>query len=379
MKPSLLIFEQRMMGDAVMALPFLRAAKEKYEVYVACSTGSAEQVFQLVLPSDRILAWSPPWIAEQGKYDSRRWLKSGMPEFIRRTRAIRPDIAVSVWPDTRVHLLMALSGAPRRVGLPMVEANYYATHLAWRQRQLKIGKILEGIGNAFTPGGLLTDPAFRAKGDDHHVLSWRAVSEPLGLAWNPTAPWVNPDFGNPVPELAAEVATARAAGRPIWLIHPGARVPERRWPVKNFSQLIAEMLRPVNAFVVWVHSSEVEGDPFQMGADAVCEPRNIKELFAITQLADHVLCNDTGVAHVAAALGKRTVSVFTAGSTELFAPWGSADLVGRRQVCEFHPCLGRCLQPTFICLEAADVDMMRPAMRKVLAEGYSIRHPTIDP
>lgn len=364
----MLVFEQRMMGDAVMALPFIRAAKERYDVYVACSAGG-EQVFQLVLPPERILVWSPPWIAESGKYSRRRWLASGFWEFIQRARAVCPDIAVSVWPDTRMQLLMALSGAPMRVGLPMTALNYYAPHLAWRQKQLRVGKILETICDAYTPGGLLTHPVSRASAHDHHVLSWRAVSAPLNLPWNPVAPWVENDFSACLPDLAADIQQARVAGKQIWLVHPGARVPERRWPVKYFSQVIREMLQPAGSYVVWVRSAEVEGDPLQMGADVVCEPQNLTELFAITSLVDKVLCNDTGVAHVAAALGRRAVTVFTAGSPELFAPWGSEDLVSRRQVCEFHPCLGRCLQPSFICLEAMDVATVKPSVQKALSEA----------
>ena len=132
--PRLLLFEQRMIGDAVMSLPFIRSAQKTFDVFVTCAEHSAG-IFSMALPADRIIAWTPPWILEGGSLA--KWLKAGLGEYLPRLRRVQADVAVSVWADARVHLLMGLTGAKVRVGFPMTRTNFYASHLRGGRNRLR--------------------------------------------------------------------------------------------------------------------------------------------------------------------------------------------------------------------------------------------------
>src|ERR1041385_462589 len=103
MKPALLIFELRMMGDAVMSLPFVRAALCKYTVFVCCQPSNID-VFRTHLPLDQIIAWRPPWLEETLAAKWAKWRTADFRNFVRRVRAAKPQIALGVWGEARTHV-----------------------------------------------------------------------------------------------------------------------------------------------------------------------------------------------------------------------------------------------------------------------------------
>lgn len=367
MKRRLLVFELRMMGDAIMSLPFVRAAQERFEVRAACAPAGRE-VFQMVLPADRVIDWQPPWLTPRGR-DHEPWRRSGWRAFVAQTRAVRADVAVCVWPDARTHILMGLSGAKERVGFPMVAANFYANHLGWRKRQLLFGPLLGAFASVCLTRPLLTRKLVRRDYRQHHIENWRQLAEALELRWDAAPPWLNAPEGGLPADVRSFLDQARQQRRTVWLVHPGARTPNRRWPVENFKRVIAETLRPAGAAVVVVKPPELEWhSDFGEGA-LVAAPANLAELARLTGSVDRVLCNDTGMAHVAAALGKRTVAVFTANLPEWFAPYGSADLAVASDACPHRPCLDRCVMPSFVCRDAVSVELVAARVKRATGEA----------
>lgn len=367
MKPVLLIFEQRMMGDAIMSLPFVRAALEGYDVYVTCTPGTVA-VFEMVLPSDRIIPWTPPWVAEEGKYDRKRWAESGLNLYLRQLKQLKPQVAVSVWSDSRVHWLMAMSGAKRRVGFPMVKQNYYANHLPWRQRQLLLGKVLSLAGalTCFRP--LLNLTLERRHEQQHHMVCWQQIAQALLLPWSDVAPWVTPPDATFPAEVQQAIDDARASGQVLWMAHAGARLEAHRWPVENFERVLREELQAKGAKVILLDSPEVVWSGTLKHTFPSCRAKDVGGLFAILAQADALVCNDTGVGHVAAALGKPVVPIFSASNPDWFAPWGSEKRAVRRPVCQFHPCFGKCEQPSYICRDSVTVEMVSKSVRQLQSE-----------
>jgi len=364
-KPRLLVLELRMMGDAVMSLPFLRAAAERFEVHIACAPAGRE-VFELALPPGRVLVWQPPWLAESASSNPGHSPGGGAVDFIKRLRAVRADVAVSVWPDARTHILMGLSGARERIGFPMTAVNYYASHLGWRKRQLLLGPMLGALGGLGLLRPLLTRKLFKRDYLQHHVENWRQLVDALSLNWNATAPWLNAPEGKLPEAMEAFLASVRGARRRVWLVHPGARTPNRRWAWAGFERVIRETLLPAGAAVVVVKPPEMDLPATDGGGWCVAAPNGLVELLRLTSRVDHVLCNDTGMAHLAAALGKRTVGVFTANLPQWFAPHGSADLAVDHDACPHRPCLDRCVMPSFVCREAVTVEMVQAQVSKLL-------------
>jgi heptosyltransferase-2 len=367
MKPRLLIFELRMMGDAIMALPFVRAALEKYDVWVCCTPIAAE-VFRLVLPAEQIVEWTPPWLVETGKYKWSRWQNSGIRSVVKKLRTIRADTAVSVWADSRVHILMTLSGARQRIGFPMASQNYYAHQAPWRRRQLQLGRALAMGSSLLLLRPLLTRPIDRVSYFQHHVEDWRQLGEVLDLNWDASAPWLVPRVQPLAPHIRHLIDQAHSRNEKVWLIHAGARTPGKRWPVEKFGRVISEIFLTRKIPFVWLESPEAEVDDSFLTESVHCKAENVADLFNILQAVDRVVCNDTGVGHAAAALNKRVVAVFSSGLPQWFAPYDNLDLVADREVCPHRPCLDRCVMPSYICLEAVTFELVRAKIEKLLHE-----------
>ncbi len=113
------------------------------------------------------------------------------------------------------------------------------------------------------------------------------------------------------------------------VIHPGSGGRHKCWPVENYFTL-ADSLR--NAEVIWMLGpAEVERD--QQLADAVhhrsadnSEPVVIEaDLLQAAKMivsADLYIGNDSGMTHLAAALGVPTIAIFTTTDPAVWAPHG---------------------------------------------------------
>jgi ADP-heptose:LPS heptosyltransferase len=356
-RPRLLLFEQRMIGDAVMSLPFVRSAEATFEVHVTCAEHSAG-IFETALPEERIIAWTPPWIMEGG--GMAKWRNARLPQYIRRVRAVQAEVAASVWADARVHLLMGLSGGKVRAGFPMTPNNFYASHLPWRKKQIRIGALLNLAGSIITMHPLLTKKVDRGDYYQHHVEDFRDLSLALGIAWDESRPWL--------PQRAAPLSGGGLEkDRPVWLVHPGARFGGRRWPLASFVKIVREVLVPGGARVLFVRAPEIpDALPPLPDEVEVLAPASLREFLDICAAADVLLCNDTGVSHMGAALGKLAVSIFSDQEPRWFAPRGSEPYVVSRDVCPHRPCLDHCVMHSYICLEAVTYEMVRERVLSLL-------------
>ncbi len=353
-RPRLLLFEQRMIGDAVMSLPFVRSAGASFEVHVTCAEHSAE-VFSMVLPPERILPWTPPWLIEGG--GGAKWRKARFLPYLARLRSLRADVAASVWADSRVHLLMRLGGARVRAGFPMTANNFYASQLDWRQKQIRRGAMMGTLCSIAGLRPLLTVKVHRADYYQHHVDDFLNLAAALGIAWDETPPWL--DIPGAQPRDAGDC--------PVWLVHPGARFEGRRWPPAYFVKIVTEVLAPAGAKVLFVLPAEIRAElpPLPAGVEMI-DPGSLRDFMQTCARADVLLCNDTGVSHMGAALGKLVVTIFSDQEPRWFAPRGSVQHAVWRDVCPHKPCLDHCVMPSYICLEAVTYEMVRDKVRAIL-------------
>lgn len=105
-------------------------------------------------------------------------------------------------------------------------------------------------------------------------------------------------------------------------IHPGARDERRRWPVENFSH-IAECIASRGFPVVLTGSGEERELLLNLQKRIPLPVVNIVESFghlgagelaAVLQRSQLLVCNDTGVSHIATALSIPSVVIFSAYS-----------------------------------------------------------------
>jgi heptosyltransferase-2 len=151
-----------------------------------------------------------------------------------------------------------------------------------------------------------------------------ALALPKGAA--PPASW-------PVPELIvaqAEVEAWRAqhqlaaAGGPTVALCPGAVGPGKRWPISHFAELARRLA--AEGAAVWVLGGPNESALAQeiVAAAASCARDltgpGLRDSILALKAANAAVANDSGLMHVAAALGTPTVALFGPTSPRLWGP-----------------------------------------------------------
>lgn len=359
MKPLLVLWETHHLGDALLSLPFVREAKKHYAVRIVCRPDQAP-VYRALGGGLEITAWEPFW--SEGLSLARRcagfFRLCGLIWDLRRAGI---HDAVSCWADVRIHLFMTAGGARRRVGLPMAAENFYAVHLPWRRRKLEQAARVEKWAGRFFGEPLLSDPVFRGREACSHLEVWKKLGAAWGWELNCDTPWLEP---KPLPEgpLLDFFREARKEKREIWMVHSGARHPARRWPPEFFREVVREVLEGRNCAVVFVETDDQLSWPELPEWQRAVRPGSLEEFMAAVAETDVVFCNDSFPAHLGAALGKSVWTIFSNQDPALFAPYRNETRVIAKNVCEFRPCLDRCLKPSFECLEAVGV---RDAVEKM--------------
>jgi ADP-heptose:LPS heptosyltransferase len=126
-------------------------------------------------------------------------------------------------------------------------------------------------------------------------------------------------------ELDAIPAFRRVRSTPYAAVHPGARFEVRRWTPQGFAAVAAGLAR--RGLSIVLTGSAAERDVTRAVADAMEAPAvdlagqtSIGALAALLEGARIVVCNDTGVSHLAAAVGASSVVVFTTSDQRRWAP-----------------------------------------------------------
>ncbi len=304
MKPKLLILELWGLGDLVIATPFIRAASEKYAVTLLAKP-FAEEIRQRLWPAVEVVPFTAPWTAFRffSKYSLWRWPWREMLRLHRELRAKNFDCGVSCRWDPRDHFLLKVVGSRERIGFPRLKSERYLTQALVR-----------------------SDPLA------HRCENWRVAGRALGLT---------------LPSRSETFNVARVMP-PVILIHTGARVPLRVWPLKNFQE-IARRLRQKNYFVQ-IACDEDQLDWWHAQGEKVSCPRTVTELLGCLDRAGVFIGNDSGPGHLAASCGLPTFTLFGPQLYEWFAPMHPAAEWIEGKACPYKPCSDYCRYPTPHCL-----------------------------
>lgn len=134
-------------------------------------------------------------------------------------------------------------------------------------------------------------------------------------------------------------------GRPVVALCPGAAFgPAKRWPVGHFAEVAATCIGEGRA--VWLFGSAEERPLCDDIAGCVPESVNLAgrtdlaTAIDLLSAADCVVANDSGLMHVAAALGRPVIALFGSTSPDFTPPLGERAVVLREpQPCS--PCFQR--------------------------------------
>ena len=342
MKPRLAVFEMHHLGDAVIALPFLRAASKLFETSVICRPGPAGLLREAV-PGLSVIAWKN-WFAA--------FSTPHMPG--------SEDAAVCVWPDSRAHFAMWRTGAGRRIGFRVAAGNFYGAARPWRRRRLLAGQVAAKVFPS-----LLTDPLDREEPETHGE-SWARMADVLGFEPDYSFPWL------PLPPapsgFEAFIAESRAGGRKILALHPGGRLPGKRWPTGQFQKLLNGYLSENGIAVAIIRPPGEECPEPCTPWQRVFETDSVPALASLFAKVDGVLCNDSLASHLAAAAGVPVATIFGSGDPAWFAPYGNAGLVIATDTCPYRPCVDRCAMPSLVCLESVSIRLVERKLSAMFAD-----------
>jgi len=180
-------------------------------------------------------------------------------------------------------------------------------------------------------GGFVPEPGLQRPGrrmawpdDLPEPMRYTALIEFLGV------PAEDADLEFPLTDAdrreAARLADALglAPERTIF-VHPGARLPSRRWPVERFAAVAGTLGR--QGWPIAVTGGEEErglaaGVVQALGGRAfdLSGRTSLTVLAALVERARLLICNDTGISHVAAALRTPSVVIASGSDVDRWAP-----------------------------------------------------------
>jgi ADP-heptose:LPS heptosyltransferase len=320
-KPRLLVLELWGLGDLVIATPFLRAAPEKFEVTLLAKPFASELRDRL-WPGVEVVPFSAPWTVFHGKYRVWNWPWREMLRLRHQLLARQFDYAVSGRWDPRDHWALKLFGAHERLGFSRLKSRRYLTQSLIR------------------PGPLA-----------HRCEYWCEAGRALNLDV--------PSRKDIVPPKRPPFHTA--------LLHSGARLPARVWPLENFQQ-IAARLRSQNIPV------QIACDPGQLawwqqqGENVIC-PKTVQQLLGCIDQAGIFVGNCSGPGHLAAITGVPTFTIYGPSMHEWFVPMHPAAEVFEGKACPYKPCSDYCRYESPFCLREVKADIVWPRI-----EAFANRH-----
>lgn len=281
--------QHNQMGDMVCATPALRAIAE---------TWPGARVALVTSPVNAGVVRNNPHLARVLVFEKRL---SRLPSFLRELRAWRADLAIvpsSVSFSLTSALIGLCSGARHVTG---ADSRAYGWDFSARCFSL--------VMPAF--------PVVDRPAVEHSLAPLRAV----GIDTRDTSTLMVPSGA----ERAEAAAIMRAHGLAdgFWALHPGAGKRQNAWPAERFAAL-ARRAAAAGRQVLVLHgpadgAALAAFEPPAPGL-LVAPPCPVGTMAALLERADRLLCNDTGVMHVAGALRVSTLALFGPTDPALWKP-----------------------------------------------------------
>lgn len=297
----LVVRQHNQMGDMVCATPVFRALAEAYPT---------AQIGLVTAPVNREVVENNPHLQRIFTFDQRMWRQPGrLWSFLRSIREFRPEL-------TFVLSSVSFSVTSAAIGL--------ASGARWVVGADSLPFGFDLSRHAFSLE-LPSQPELDCHAVEHSLAPLRAV----GLGTDNLQTVVVPGPGN-VAEAEA-IMTELELTPGFWAIHPGAGKKQNIWPGDRFADLARRAVGAGRQVLVLHGPADAEALQQMVSgltADIKVAPRcSVGTGAALLDRADRFLCNDTGVMHVAGALGVPTVALFGPTRPELWKPPSEAVVV----------------------------------------------------
>lgn len=323
------------LGDVVCMLPLVEAlARLEPRPHLATLTSTAGAVLlRDVATIDERLVYDAPWFAR--RYTGKS--PAGVRSVVRTLRARGFDAAFELTGDARHHALLAWAGIPFRAGWGITGGGFLLhRELEWSPRRHAVDANLEFLATLGCPveAGALPHLAWDSTPDE---TTWR---ERVG---------VGPD---------------------TILFHVDAGTAAKRWLPERWGGLVRQACeRGARAVLVGADgrlSAALRPHLAGLPVRDLVGHTTLGQLVSALQSARAVVSTDSGPAHIAAALGKPVLVVWSGSNDpERWQPRGDVSLVRHPVPCEF--CQERiCPLRHHACMRDLMLDEVAPALEAFL-------------
>jgi heptosyltransferase III len=255
------------------------------------------------------------------------------------------DVAFNLHGGTTATFFVRASGAKHRVGFASYQYSFLYNHLAlspqefWRQEKV------------------------------HSAEQQLALLGSVGV----------PVEDKPKSKLTIlEKSAVRSSGLPFALIHPVAAFATKQWSAENFAE-IAEFLVQKGLQIVAVGTKKEREtlDKLQQSSQVPIQRYDNLTLPQITNLASRAkifVGNDSGIAHIAAAIKTPSVVIFGSSNRAHWSPWTNAphEIVYEPFACQ--PCAGYVCEefgePR--CILSVKVEDVKAAIERILGKKLAV-------
>jgi heptosyltransferase-2 len=330
MRDTLIVRLPNWLGDTVMAVPALRSLRgARADARLVLVGPWATQLSGHDL-ADVLVPYGRSWGARLAKWDEVRAF--GASTVVLLPNSLEAAVAAWYW------------NAPRRIG--------------------------------FDAGGRrrwLTDAIPMPAPREHQIDEYARVIEGVGVEVTDRIPRLAPP-----PEDSPERATIRRLLRDAGVADPGHAVvgihlgaaygPSKLWPSDRIAQLCVRLSARGEVPVLLGAREDVEVAgriASDTGARSLVGRDGPELLQALLAELDALVCGDTGVGHLAAALGTPVVALFGPTDPRLSAPRGRVHVIAHPVACA--PCFYRTCPIEHPCLRGIDADEVRDALDATLA------------
>lgn len=279
------------MGDVLMTTPALRAIRENVEHVTLLTSPAGAAVARLIPEIDEVIVYAAPW------------MKASANAPVADDRAMIERLAGKRFDAAIVFTVFSQTPFPAAMLARLADIPRVLLHARERAYGLASNEVRE------------TEPE---SGIRHEVQ--RHLDLVATLGWTPS----DNRLSMVPPVEAQEHVAALNLPRGRWcVVHPGASAPSRRWPAEYFAETVRLLGARGWQCVLTGDAHETELCA-SIAADAsarnLAGQLDLGELAALIGQAPLIMTNNSGPAHIAAAMGTPVVDLYALTNPQ-HTPW----------------------------------------------------------